>query len=140
MRSGMQGVALPIGIFGCSAGGVLTGEALLPHADGSLPIMEDLYYGDVDCRDPLVSPIFSAALVARFPPTLFITAPRAAEPSNVSCTHGRLVDLGRTSDLHAWDGLGHGFHLDAKLPERQQAYRVMARFFTRHLDAALPVP
>lgn len=169
-----------IGIFGCSAGGVLTGEslawfdkeklpmpgaaglfcaggdaryggdsryvmaaindALLPHSDGALPIMEDLYYGDVDFRDPLVSPVFSEELLARFPPTLFITATRAAELSNVSYMHGRLVDLGRESDLHVWEGLGHAFHLDAKLPESQQAYRVMARFFTRHLDAALPVP
>lgn len=167
-----------IGLFGCSAGGVLTGEslawfakeklpmpgaaglfcaggdaryggdsrytmaaindALLPHADGTLPIMEDLYYGDVDFRDPLVSPVFSEALLAQFPPTLFITATRAAELSNVSYMHGRLVDLGRESDLHVWDGLGHAFHLDAALPESQQAYRVMARFFARHLGSALP--
>ena len=167
-----------IGIFGCSAGGVLTGEslawfakenlpmpgaaglfcaggdaryggdsryvmaaindALLPHADGSLPIMEDLYYGDVDFRDPLVSPVFSEALLATFPPTLFITATRAAELSNVSYMHGRLVDLGRESDLHVWDGLGHAFHLDATLPESQQAYRVMARFFSKHLEIELP--
>lgn len=169
-----------IGLFGCSAGGVLTGEslawfareklpmpgaaglfcaggdaryggdtryvaaalndALLPHADGTLPIAEDLYYGDVDFRDPLVSPVFSDAVLAQFPPTLFITATRAAELSNVAYTHSRLVDLGRTSDLHVWDGLGHAFHLDARLPESQQAYRVMARFFARHLEMTLPVP
>ncbi|ROP80311.1 acetyl esterase/lipase [Stenotrophomonas rhizophila] len=167
-----------IGLFGCSAGGVLTGEslawfakeklpmpaaaglfcaggdaryggdsryvaaavtdALLPHADGTLPIMEDLYYGKVDFHDPLVSPVFSDAVLAQFPPTLFITATRAAELSNVSFTHSRLVDLGRESDLHVWDGLGHAFHLDARLPESQQAYRVMARFFSRHLDMPLP--
>jgi len=167
-----------IGLFGCSAGGVLTGEslawfakeklpmpaaaglfcaggdaryggdsryvaaavtdALLPHADGSLPIMEDLYYGKVDFRDPLVSPVFSDAVLAQFPPTLFITATRAAELSNVTYTHSRLVDLGRESDLHVWDGLGHAFHLDARLPESQQACRVMARFFSRHLDMPLP--
>lgn len=169
-----------IGLFGCSAGGVLTGEslawfaretlpmpgaaglfcaggdaryggdtryvaaalnnALLPHADGTLPIAEDLYYGEVDFHDPLVSPVFSDAVLAQFPPTLFITATRAAELSNVAYTHSRLVDLGRTSDLHVWDGLGHAFHLDARLPESQQAYRVMARFFARHLDMTLPEP
>lgn len=172
--------AAHIGLFGCSAGGVLTGEslawfakenlpmpaaaglfcaggdaryggdsryvnaavndALLPRADGTLPIMEDLYYGAVDFRDPLVSPVFSDAVLARFPPTLFITATRAAELSNVAYTHSRLVDLGRESDLHVWDGLGHAFHLDARLPESQQAYRVMARFFTRHLGSRLPQP
>jgi epsilon-lactone hydrolase len=163
-----------IGLFGCSAGGVLTGESLawfakehlpmpaaaglfcaggdaryggdsrsvvaaindasLPHADGTLPIMEDLYYGDVDFRDPLVSPVFSDAVLAQFPPTLFITATRAAELSSASHTHARLVDLGRTSDLHVWDGLGHAFYLNTRLPESQQALRVMARFFRRHLQ------
>lgn len=113
-------------------------DALLPHADGTLPIMEDLYYGDVDFRDPLVSPVFSEPLLAQFPPTLFITGTRAAELSNVSYMHSRLVDLERVSDLHVWEGLGHAFHLDAKLPESQQAYRVMARFFAKHLGTALP--
>ncbi|MEE7547480.1 alpha/beta hydrolase [Xanthomonas sp. Kuri4-1] len=167
-----------IGVFGCSAGGVLTGESLawfakeklpmpgaagmfcaggdaryggdsryvvaavndapLPDAHGRLPIMEDLYYGEVDFHDPLVSPVFSDALLAQFPPLLFVTATRAAELSNVSYMHSRLVDLGRESDLHVWDGLGHAFHLNAALPESQQAYRVMARFFSRHLG--LPAP
>ena len=167
-----------IGLFGCSAGGVLTGEslawfakenlpmpgaaglfcaggdaryggdsryvaaalndALLPHADGSLPIMEDLYYGDVDFRDPLVSPVFSDEVLKQFPPTLLITATRAAELSNISYLHTRLHALERESDLHVWDGLGHAFHLNAKLPESQQAFRVMARYFSRHLDMPLP--
>ncbi|NIJ82185.1 alpha/beta hydrolase [Xanthomonas cannabis] len=168
-----------IGLFGCSAGGVLTGEslawfakerlpmpgaagmfcaagdaryrgdsryvaaavndALLPDAAGQLPIMEDLYYGDgVDFHDPLVSPVFSDAVLRQFPPTLLITATRAAELSTAAYTHSRLIDLGRESDLHVWDGLGHGFHFTETLPESQQALRVMARFFSRHLG--LPPP
>ncbi len=67
-----------------------------------------------------------------------VTVTRAAELSNVSYMHSRLVDLERVSDLHVWEGLGHAFHLDAKLPEGQQAYRVMARFFAKHLGTALP--
>ncbi|MCC8554746.1 alpha/beta hydrolase [Xanthomonas hortorum] len=168
-----------IGIFGCSAGGVLTGEslawfakerlpmpaaagmfcaagdaryrgdsrvvvaavndALLPDKAGALPIMEDVYYGEnVDFHDPLVSPVFSDAVLRQFPPTLFLTATRAAELSATAYTHARLVDLGRESDLHVWDGLGHGFHLTETLPESQQALRVTARFFSKHLG--LPPP
>ncbi len=168
-----------IGLFGCSAGGVLTGEslawfakeklpmpaaaglfcaagdaryrgdsrivvaavndALLPDKAGALPIWEDLYYGDnVDFHDPLVSPVFSDAVLQQFPPTLFLTATRAAELSNAAYTHARLVDLGRESDLHVWDGLGHAFHLTNALPESQQALRVAARFFSKHLG--LPPP
>lgn len=164
-----------IGLFGCSAGGVLTGESLawfakeklpmpaaagmfcaggdaryrgdsryvvaavndapLPDAQGVLPIMEDLYYGPaVDFHDPLVSPVFSDAVLAQFPPLLFITGTRAAELSNVAYTHSRLVDLGRDADLHVWDGMGHAFHLNDALPESQQALRVIARFFRKHLE------
>nr|WP_241239642.1 alpha/beta hydrolase fold domain-containing protein [Xanthomonas vesicatoria] len=114
-------------------------DALLPNAAGELPIMEDLYYGDgVDFHDPLVSPVFSDAVLRQFPPTLLITATRAAELSAAAYTHSRLIDLGRESDLHVWDGLGHAFHLTETLPESQQALRVTARFFSRHLG--LPVP
>jgi len=169
-----------IGLFGCSAGGVLTGESLawfakeklpmpaaagmfcaggdaryrgdsryvvaavndapLPDAQDALPIMEDLYYGpDVDFHDPLVSPVFSDAVLAQFPPLLFITGTRASELSNASYTHSRLVDLDREADLHVWDGMGHAFHLNDALPESQQALRVIARFFRKHLDLpALP--
>lgn len=169
-----------IGLFGCSAGGVLTGESLawfakeklpmpaaagmfcaggdaryrgdsryvvaavndapLPDAQGALPIMEDLYYGEgEDFHDALVSPVFSDAVLAQFPPLLFITGTRAAELSNVAYTHTRLVDLGREADLHVWDGMGHAFHLNTALPESQQALRVIARFFRRHLDLP-PLP
>lgn len=163
-----------IGIFGCSAGGVLTAEALawfqqetlptpaaagifcasgdaryggdsryvvaavnnvpLPNADGTQEIMEDLYYGPgTDFRSPLVSPAFSDATLKRFPPTLFITATRAAELSAASFSHSRLTALGVETDLHVWDGVGHAFYLDADLPESQQALSVIARFFRTHL-------
>lgn len=162
-----------VGLFGCSAGGALTAEALawfqreslptpgaagifcssadaryggdsryvvaainralLPDAAGTLPIMEDFYYGDVDFADPLVSPIHSDATLRRFPPTLFVTATRAAELSAAAHTHSRLTALGVDADLHVWDGLGHAFHLNAELPESQQALDVIARFFRRHL-------
>ncbi|MCL1551872.1 hypothetical protein M3O38_12390 [Xanthomonas nasturtii] len=36
----------------------------MPDKSGALAIMEDLYYGqNVDFRDPLVSPVFSDALL-----------------------------------------------------------------------------
>jgi epsilon-lactone hydrolase len=163
-----------IGLFGCSAGGVLTAESLswfqrenlptpaaagifcasgdaryggdsryvvaavnsvpLPNNDGSQEIMEDLYYGpSVNFRDPLVSPVFSNEVLARFPPTLIVTATRAAELSGAVFTHSRLTAMGIDSDLHVWDGLGHAFYLDASLPESQEALQVIARFFRRHL-------
>jgi monoterpene epsilon-lactone hydrolase len=37
------------------------------------------------------------------------------------------------ADLHIWDGMGHGFHLNAELPESQEALRVIANFFKKHV-------
>jgi acetyl esterase/lipase len=162
-----------IGMFGCSAGGVLTAEALawfqkqklptpaaagifcagadaryggdsryiaaavnkapLPGPDGILPIAEDLYYSAVYFRDPLVSPVFSDAVLKRFPPTLFITGTRAAELSAAVFTHSRLTAMDVEADLHIWDGMGHGFLLNAELPESQEALRVIANFFKKHV-------
>ncbi len=166
-----------IGLFGCSAGGMLTGEslawfakerppmpaaaamlcaagdaryrgdsrsvvaavndALLPDKQSALPIMEDLYYGqDVDFRDPLVSPVFSDAVLRQFPPTLLITATRAAGLSTAAYTHARLVDLGRESDLHVWDGLGHAFHLTDTLPRKASRRYASLRVFQQASGAA----
>ncbi len=165
-----------IGIYGCSAGGVLTGEAIawfqkeklpmpaaagmfcaggdalyggdsayviaalsggrIPKPGARMGVVEDLYYGDINFNDPLVSPVFFPDVLKRFPPTLFITATRATELSSVVYTHSRLVSLGVEADLHVWDGLDHGFYADTELPESQEALAVIAKFFENHLGRA----
>ncbi len=37
----------------------------------------------------------------------------------------------------AWDGLGHAFHFDSRLPESREAYDIIVRFFDRHLGQAM---
>lgn len=157
-----------IGLFGCSAGGLLTAQAIawfdkerlpMPGAAGIFcasadarwagdswfwqramhgltdppSLDERFYYGDHDLSDPLMSPIESDALLARFPPTLLITASRAGELSAAVNTHRLLVRNGVEADLHVWDGLDHGFYVNDSLPESREAFSVMARFFTAHL-------
>lgn len=160
-----------IGIFGCSAGGLLTAQSLawfdkeklpMPAAAGIFcasadarwagdswfwqkPLMgfatppsldERFYYGDHDLADPLMSPMESPALLARFPPTLFITGSRAGELSSAINTHRLLIKMGVTADLHVWDGMGHGFFGNVDLPESREAFDVMARFFQVHLGSS----
>ena len=43
-----------------------------------------------------------------------------------------LVRNGVEASLHIWDGLGHAFFLDARLPESREAFAVMADFFKSH--------
>jgi len=48
-------------------------------------------------------------------------------------TDVRLTKAGVDSELHAWDGLFHGFFYDADVPESKEAFNIMIRFFDRHL-------
>lgn len=162
--------AAQIGIYGCSAGGLLTAQSLawfdknglpFPGAAGVLcasadgfwqgdswywqkPVQgkpaaptldEERYYGGHDAKDPLLSPILSEKLIARFPPTILMSATRAGELSSTVDTHRRLVRNGVDAELHVWDGLGHAFmFMHPQLPESKEAHAVIATFFTKHLS------
>ena len=93
------------------------------------------YFGDADMKDPLISPVYSPAVLAKFPPTLIITATRDTALSAAIYTHTQLVKAGVDADLHVWEGLWHGFFGDPDLPESQDAYNVIVKFFDRHLGA-----
>jgi acetyl esterase/lipase len=80
-----------------------------------------------------VSPVLYPDLLSRFPPTLVITGTRAGEMSAAIHTHARLVAANVPADLHVWEGMWHGFLEDFELPEAEEARRVIARFWSRHL-------
>ncbi|MFN7055654.1 alpha/beta hydrolase [Hyphomonas sp.] len=171
-----------IGIFGCSAGGMLTGMSLAwfqkhglpaPGAAGiycagsaapvrgfggdanytataigegrfiapprAAPVSDAParsgmpYLSEVDPYDPLVAPAESDEVLAKFPPTQFITGTRSFELSSAVLTHSRLVRLGVKADLHVWEGMFHGFYSNPDVPESREAYNVMVDFFETHL-------
>ncbi len=169
-----------IGIYGCSAGGMLVGMALawfdkegLPMPGGAgvfcagmtltggagfggdadyvvapigeanlpaeppPPLGKGLpplpYLADVDIHDPLAAPANSPALLAKFPPTLFITGTRGFELSSAVYSHGQMVKAGAEADLHVWDGMFHGFFYNPDVPESREAYDVIVKFFDAHL-------
>lgn len=94
------------------------------------------YFQGADPRDPLVSPVDHPAVLAKFPPTLLVTATRDMAMSSALYTHRQLVKAGVAADLQVWDGLQHFFFGDVDLPESREAYRVMVDFFDRHLEGA----
>jgi len=161
-----------IGIYGCSAGGMLTTMSVAWFQKHDLPrpgaigvfcasagefggdaaytstplgegrLMPEMrqggvrrlgYFSNVDPKDPLVSPINSPEVLAKFPPTLIITGTRAFEMSSAVYTHSRLVKLGVDAELHVWEGLFHGFFYNPDVPESRDAYDVIVKFFDRHL-------
>jgi epsilon-lactone hydrolase len=135
-----------IGIFCASAGGVFGGDALYtamplgearlapPMKPGARPPLS--YFADTDPKDPLVSPVSSPEVLAKFPPTLIITGTRGFELSSALYTHEQMVKLGVEAELHVWEGLFHGFFYNADVPESKDAFNVMIKFFDRHLGGA----
>jgi acetyl esterase/lipase len=130
-----------IGIFCASAGG-FGGDALYtasPLGEARMPrsfpasAMALGYFRGVNPDDPLVAPIQSPTILARFPPTLLITGTRDFALSGALYTDEQLVKEGVETELHVWEGLFHGFFYNADVPESRDAFNVMARFFDRHL-------
>src|SRR5262249_8589556 len=97
------------------------------------PDHPELYFSNVDVRDSLVSPAMYPEVLAKFPPTLLITATRDGLMSSVLHAHSELVKVGVDAQLHVWDGLGHCFFFSVDLPESKDMYKVTAKFFDTHL-------
>lgn len=132
-----------IGIFCAGAGGVFGGDALYTAgplgetrmAPPSPPTSRVPlgYFSDADPDDPMVAPVKSPQVLAKFPPTLVITATRGFELSAALYTHEQLVKAGVDTELHVWEGLFHGFFYNVDVPESKDAFNVMVKFFDRHL-------
>lgn len=161
-----------IGLFGCSAGGMLSAQAVAWFATHDLPrpgaigifcagataeqgdspyvtaplngfpapppgavsLRRIGYFAGTDARDPLAFPASSPAMLAKFPPTLVMTATRDQALSAAVDTHRRLLAAGVPAELRVWDGLGHGFYTtDPGLPESKEAQRAIVDFFDRML-------
>ena len=160
-----------IGIYGCSAGGMLTAMSLawfqthglptpgaagiycasagafggdatyiaFPFGEGRMPPTHPPgqsqlgYFSGADVKSPLVSPMISPEILAKFPPTLLITGTRDFAMSGTIHTDVELTKRGVKTELHVWDGLFHGFFYNADVPESRDAFNVMIGFFDRNL-------
>jgi len=170
-----------IGIYGCSAGGMLTGMSVawfqkhglprpgavgllcsgmtegfggdapyvsMPAGDGRMmfspppkpgsiakpPVAVGMpYLANADVNDPLVAPVRSMDVLAKFPPTLVITGTRGFDLSTAVYTHSLLVKAGVEADLHVWEGIFHGFLYNPDVPESRDTYDVIVNFFDKHL-------
>jgi epsilon-lactone hydrolase len=91
------------------------------------------YLSSADPKDPVAYPINSPQMMAKFPPTLFVTSTRAFEFASAVDSDNALVKAGVDAELHVWDGLPHAFWYNSDLPESREVYQVIANFFDRHL-------
>jgi acetyl esterase/lipase len=91
------------------------------------------YFSEASIADPLVLPINSSDVLAKFPPTLLIAGSRDFAVSSLFHTQAALTNLGVETELHVWDGMWHAFFIDPDIPESKEVYRVIVDFFDRHL-------
>lgn len=151
-----------VGIYGCSAGGILTAESVAwfrreklpaPGAVGLFcaadavgdgdsrytwgkqrpPVSEEHYFDGINAADPLVSPTLYPDQLKEFPPTLLVTGSRDFLESSVVVAHTQLVKAGVYAELHVWEGMGHAFFFDVDMPESKEMYDVTAKFFNTYL-------
>ncbi|MFP5227406.1 MAG: alpha/beta hydrolase fold domain-containing protein [Acidobacteriota bacterium] len=110
----------------------LTG--LSGHLDPLTASAHDPYYiGSTDPRDPVLSPVF--ADLRDMPPTLFITSGRDMLLSGTTILQRTFLRAGNdNTQLVVFEGLPHAFWNDPNLPESKEADRIMAHFFTKHLN------
>jgi monoterpene epsilon-lactone hydrolase len=106
-----------------------------PPSPGVMPKLLPFrsYFEGADPKDPMVAPAYHPDVLAKFPPTLLITATRAPDLSPAAFTHSQLVKAGVPGDLIVADGLGHCYIYMSQLPEAQDAYRIIVDFFRKHL-------
>jgi len=161
-----------IGLYGCSAGGLLTAQSLAWFQSHKLPVPAatgifcaggdpsmggDSRYtgfvlGDGEAphtgpgpaprlgymagtseSDANAFPARSSAALAKFPPTLVITGTRDFAMSSAVNLHSRLVASGVDARLHVWEGGRHAFFYDVRVPESDEVYAVVAKFFEDRL-------
>jgi epsilon-lactone hydrolase len=93
----------------------------------------DGYWQGSDPSDPLVQQANHLDVLAKFPPTLFVTGTRDMALSNALYTNQQMNKAGVETSLFVWEGLFHGFFYNPGIPESQHVYRVVTAFFDKKL-------
>jgi acetyl esterase/lipase len=112
-------------------------EGVIPQSEHSafdrLMVNVSWYLEDVSNTDPLAYPGSSDAVLAKFPPTLFLSGTRAFEMSPAIIGHARLLKLGVDSSLYIVEGGGHGGAVPEGTPEAWDTKVYIAHWFDQHL-------
>lgn len=129
-----------IGIYCAGVGGRFDGDsasysALLSGAlPGTAPGATTMkYFEGMDINRADITPANDLSVLARFPPTIFLSGTRDFAMSQAAYGHRRLLEAGVQSDLLIFDGLGHGWMTNPNLPETREAQTVTTRFYDRFL-------
>jgi len=105
---------------------------------GGEPISRpDSYTAAVDKDNRASYPLEASDIQRQFPPSLLISGTRDLGLSRTVFAHSLLVDLGVDAELHVWEGVQHCSFaqpfVDPDVPETQQAWKAIIKFFDSHL-------
>jgi acetyl esterase/lipase len=109
----------------------LQGLDPLGAREGMLAAAFDLYVGEADPSNPLLSPLNGD--LDGFPPSILISGTRDLLLSDTVRMHRALRGAGVQADLHVYDGQTHMQNLLRDVPEAKDAQRELLEFFDKHL-------
>jgi len=107
-------------------------DNVLVSPDGFCDAATRFYANGHDLADPMLSPVYGD--VRGFPPTILTTGTRDLLLSNTVRMHRALRRAGTEAVLQVFEGQSHAqYYRDDRVPEVQEAFGEIARFFDRHL-------
>lgn len=110
------------------------GQAVIPEDDWNSP---GSYTMGVNVNDHKSYPVESVEIQRQFPPTLLISGTRDLALSKTVYSHSQLIAQDVIAELHVFEGAQHCSFaqpfVDPNVPETQQAWRVIVKFFAKYL-------
>jgi monoterpene epsilon-lactone hydrolase len=129
---GALGIFSGIGDFAHSGdtSSFFNASGLRGHLDPPSDPHDPYYVGDVDPKDPVLSPIY--ADLHGMPPALFVSGTRDMLLSGTTNLHRAFLRAGDEASLVVFDAMPHAFWYNASLPESIEASHIMAAFLLQH--------
>ncbi len=142
LRARAEGLPLPGAIAPGTPWSDLTGEGdslsanafvdnVLVSLEGWVGAAASLYANGHDLRDPLISPICGE--FTGFPPAILTSGTRDLFLSQTVRAHRKLRQAGVEAALQVFEGQSHAQFLDPFVPETEEAFGEIKRFFDTHL-------
>lgn len=142
LRAKAQGLPLPAAIAPGTPWCDLTGagdsrqanafvDNVLVSDAGWVGAAAGLYADGHDLRDPLISPLYGD--FSGFPPAILTSGTRDLLLSDTVRAHRKLRQAGVEAALQVFEGQSHAQFLFPGVPETEEAFAEIARFFDRHL-------
>jgi monoterpene epsilon-lactone hydrolase len=142
LRAKAEGLPLPAAIAPGTPWCDLTGagdslqanafvDNVLVSNTGWVGAAAELYANGRDLREPLISPLYGD--FSGFPPAILTSGTRDLLLSDTVRAHRKLRQAGVEAVLQVFEGQSHAQFLDPGVPETEEAFGEITRFFDRHL-------